>query len=1301
MKQNWSGVTICIGCIFCLLLQCCEEPTFAEDVTDGNRHITSVGTYPASGIIPVGAEIDAWLETDYLPDELREAENIHYCEADKDYFIYTLDENTSGYYRLAIGIKSGYEAGHLCVTPGNHDIELEHCMNYCFHGLNKYGSLTCLGNNQYFLKGARGFTVVEVEKLFGPDSFEVPKRSLARLLNPTPHLDISCSLSLPVNEPGSAVEFWTIPYPAGAWPDDCPEWRIFGCEYEIGEDEDHAFVATDTPFWDTLTVACGGLSYISIGLAVVGVAEIVSGEILNGTPTDFFEEHGAYKDPVGNRFHVVNVNTKEISTKAIPLPDVANSSSNEIASYSEALLPDAWSFTCNGKANPDSKLLMTTDISAGGTFIYDASCGTSSKRFTVYASGVSIMSPTAGGKKSRQSMDDCVAGEEAPPEASPPEVIFVGIPWQEGKYAFDSNLLVPVLLHPIHLEEIENLPVTMPQEDDDIGNFTLNYGELKLKHSGKVRLWHDLERTSPCLESDNYPLDQDTIVYAEGLEHKAESGYEFAQLKLEYDSLIFNCSDEMPVAVLELRPSAQFRFLLQNNDNDDMGEHKATSPRNHESDMSQQWVECEDDLKLVTCRCPLIPPTLFRKTPPEVLVQPLPDIYHSFDFWSKGEKVRNISYEAHVFDLKELAIAPKEREHSIFVEGIVPTGANGSDIMVKWTINDQKFIYQLTLFVLDVRMGVDDGKSTVNNGNAQIDFNDYGSGKEGDFGSYRCVFWVNDDCDCTHWEWDRPQSMGWHEDDFGTNVNCLDDTIGCRLMPTNGINRFSDFKNNSVNDLEDFNRLHIKLGSEFRELEQNASFGSFEFRLANAPINVFKAETEGLEYLTSLKSAVEQAKHRRLLALTPTTWQVIPKKQLNFNGGISPFIWEGCATGVYDLELSVLMKPTKTGVPEEYIGTRRVRLVLRDISSYFDCFGTSASNNISVTKHKFEDGKQQTEDYILFVHGFNVTLDEKRYWPGTMHKRLWWNGYRGRTGIFTWNCSNVNVTSDLIHRTLTLSVYDQSELKAWQTGSTLRELLVNLIRCYGSGNGGKVNVLAHSQGNIVTNEALRQLYPQYSLDTYIASQAAISSSCFQHIDKPYFLEKEYRKKEHGFIPWLTTPDVQAHYPGWNELSPRNQPPYLYSMLKNKKARKMKNYYNPNDWALTAAMETSWEDNNAMRPNLGYGYKGDKHFYNYLLQYKLNFFYEGVRSSKGTVLKFPRVSEDYRRKDTEDTHKIFSFVAQAWGSPIGTNDKTTCFEKHTNLNIMGFGGDHYSHSKQFRSNIMTVREYWNCVFDDCK
>jgi hypothetical protein len=40
--------------------------------------------------------------------------------------------------------------------------------------------------------------------------------------------------------------------------------------------------------------------------------------------------------------------------------------------------------------------------------------------------------------------------------------------------------------------------------------------------------------------------------------------------------------------------------------------------------------------------------------------------------------------------------------------------------------------------------------------------------------------------------------------------------------------------------------------------------------------------------------------------------------------------------------------------------------------------------------------------YILFVHGWNMSPTEKTFFANTAYKRLWWQGYQGRFGAFHW-----------------------------------------------------------------------------------------------------------------------------------------------------------------------------------------------------------------------------------------------------------------------------------------------------------
>ena len=357
-----------------------------------------------------------------------------------------------------------------------------------------------------------------------------------------------------------------------------------------------------------------------------------------------------------------------------------------------------------------------------------------------------------------------------------------------------------------------------------------------------------------------------------------------------------------------------------------------------------------------------------------------------------------------------------------------------------------------------------------------------------------------------------------------------------------------------------------------------------------------------------------------------------------------------------------------------------MRFVLENITIFFD---TSTRNlqhhlTISLASPELCNKLGQTgEDYLLFVHGFNVTGEEKVFWPATAYKRLWWQGFKGRLGIFSWPCSLLSPN---------VRVYDNSDFEAWEAGSDLEWLLLYLQN---SRYGGHVHLLAHSQGNVVAGNALRMLPDNRRIKTYIASQAAISKSCYQFVPRAYF--EDHPMGGH------TTPDVRAEYPGWTDF-PRT--PFLDSVKAGDKANKFVNLFNPEDYALVSATIGSWKQNNRLRPDIMYDYHGKKDEYDETLPENPSYFYHGATASPDNKLHFPTPTIDHGISDTMDTYAIFSYAAEAWGEPIGSLDMSGIFQDNINLeNLLGYDDNHYSHSRQFRSNIIAEKPYWQKIFLD--
>src|SRR5690606_5660748 len=106
-------------------------------------------------------------------------------------------------------------------------------------------------------------------------------------------------------------------------------------------------------------------------------------------------------------------------------------------------------------------------------------------------------------------------------------------------------------------------------------------------------------------------------------------------------------------------------------------------------------------------------------------------------------------------------------------------------------------------------------------------------------------------------------------------------------------------------------------------------------------------------------------------------------------------------------------------------------------------------------------------------------------------KRMFWSGYQGQFGVFTWP------TQWCEPPIADPGNFDRSEFIAWNSAAGLRNALQS-IRSGNMGENGKLSVMAHSMGNIVLSEALYQNYgaEKRLVDTGIMSQAAVSAHYF-------------------------------------------------------------------------------------------------------------------------------------------------------------------------------------------------------------
>lgn len=564
-------------------------------------------------------------------------------------------------------------------------------------------------------------------------------------------------------------------------------------------------------------------------------------------------------------------------------------------------------------------------------------------------------------------------------------------------------------------------------------------------------------------------------------------------------------------------------------------------------------------------------------------------------------------------------------------------------------------------------------KITVTRIGIAMDGNRDGEIKFTDHADANYVFWVNDDHDVM---------VKGKEDDAppGPIRDCDDGIISCKR------------------DLEDFTRLHLQVEGEVTKSSNVSYCLRFENTSNGIPaVNLFPAVNPSLDYIQNPTIAAQQINlgheltlrerfisfftrrktasavtfaHGSNIATIGITDGPLPAKLLKDNGEPTCFLLEGRKAGQGDL--TFLIKQNGRLALK-----KSMQLELRPITTSYDKFTVSAAGTqdlVNATSGVANASSYEPEgrQYLLFVHGWNVQEWEKDRWTETVFKRLWWQGYKGRVGCFAWP-------------TLTgFTTYNHSDLRAWRSAPALKDRLMILNATY----PGEVRILAHSMGNVVAGEALR-LSPDGLIRGYLAAQAAISAHMYD-AQVPnnwswWNLAAHAAKLAHmndtqvpnNWSQWKT-PNIYAHYFSGTDT---NKP---YLACNRNKADVMIHYFNTVDLALKV-----WRFNNKWKPAWHYNYSGSHDSYNPKAGDR--FYYDSImaRNDERTML-----FED-------DRYEIFTMCAQSRSFPLGAESTPVDgFGDQIDLrNSFGFDGAHYSHSREFRSNIVDERWFWAAVVRD--
>jgi len=550
------------------------------------------------------------------------------------------------------------------------------------------------------------------------------------------------------------------------------------------------------------------------------------------------------------------------------------------------------------------------------------------------------------------------------------------------------------------------------------------------------------------------------------------------------------------------------------------------------------------------------------------------------------------------------------------------------------------------------------------------------------------VFWANNDYD--RWNTDSPFDTI-IEDGVASDSPAASSPYTGKSTPDY---EYRDINGNRIipcpRDLEDFARLWVSgiSSNVLTNLSPGSTVTLSWAGIGTSPtIDLFQAADAdgGVGYLTNLATASNQINTnlcQYIGRLGPGSNIVLNSSSFSNNWAGDHYIWCGVFRGsdqlnltIYDPSSNVLARSSQL-IQIEDIKLMYERWTVGDIETnsngtYEPVTPASvpylAQNDEPIPgqqpfQYTYDPAYDTNDTYILFVHGYNMETWEKDCYAETAYKRLYWQGYQGRFGEFRWP----EYPSPLF-------VY-AGEQQAWNSGVGLRNLLGTLSSYYPS----NVYVLAHSMGNVVVGEALRQAGTNKVVNTYVASQAAVSAHAYDNTI-PTDTTNYYRP---------ISPDSTGHY------YTNTSPPYFNGIAG---AATYVNFINTNDWALMGAtlFHPGWisfqQDKLFTQEQSAVGGFDLSYFYTTPSSNHPSGYYNQPATFQAGVLS------PYRNLlFTNDTYEIFAFAAQSYSLALGA-ETTVPSGFARSVNLFGppynFGGEHVGHSLQFRSDNMTTAVYW--------
>jgi pimeloyl-ACP methyl ester carboxylesterase len=346
-------------------------------------------------------------------------------------------------------------------------------------------------------------------------------------------------------------------------------------------------------------------------------------------------------------------------------------------------------------------------------------------------------------------------------------------------------------------------------------------------------------------------------------------------------------------------------------------------------------------------------------------------------------------------------------------------------------------------------------------------------------------------------------------------------------------------------------------------------------------------------------------------------------------------------------------------------------------------------------------------DTVVLVHGWNNTDgtqtngppgDSKKASAETAFKRLYWQGFRGNVTAFDWPTfadqeGPVQGYPDLLNFS-----YNASEYQAFRSGRSLMNFL------QGQKATGPVHLLAHSMGNVVAAEALRQWTAagnaQPLVTNYVAMQGALSAGAYGDDER----DAVAGGSGHDYYRyWPFGSSGEGHY---------------YMQGTDRAAGNWVNMFNEVDRATSA--ELGWVGNNRLKPLAGNIWRdvvpgisladARRFAYRFDIGGKLLRSYADVAGNwvlDGEVELTPGLTVGPQQLPGPAAYEALAFMSKANAKPIGTKELLFFERNGTNIDISQLGlrtpyvAQLPGHSFQFHFDAATTSQFWKRVVDETR